>query len=230
MTIEVNAAIKRAFDYLSTQKEDIPNDIWLKSLQAGIFKAEDGDFGKAEAAYGKAVEASLTGYLDGGSLVSNRNTFKRATVEAFGFAFDTGWKDGGGSFPADGDALQWFNARIEAEFGFIDLLFQQAKELRKEEGDHNDWIAERVQGYAVSMKEIYNNAKLRALPNMMATFDGEDGANPCDTCKKLKGKRHKLSWFIKRDYVPPHGSGLDCAKGGKCLHYLRNDKKERITI
>ena len=72
------------------------------------------------------------------------------------------------------------------------------------------------------LKEVYNNAKMRAMPNMMVTFDGDDGAESCDTCQKLKGKRHKISWFVSRNYIPPFGTGLECHPGRRCQHYLKN--------
>lgn len=223
-------ALSRAFDYLSTQGVEVPNEIWVKTLQNGVLKAA-GDLSAITAAYDTAITKALSSYLDGGALPSSKNAFKRATVEAFGGAFDLGTVDGGGTIPADPDALAWFNARMEAEFGYIDLLFQSTKDIRKDkDADADTWLQERVQGYVNTLGEIYNNAKLRAMTDIMVTFDGEDGAEPCESCKGLKGKRHKISWFVKRDYVPPHGSGLNCSKGGKCQHYLKDDKGNRVTI
>jgi hypothetical protein len=62
------------------------------------------------------------------------------------------------------------------------------------------------------------------------TFDGDDGAESCPTCTALKGQRHKASWWISHDYVPPTGSGLDCAAGGHCMHELVTDDGEVVTI
>ena len=87
----------------------------------------------------------------------------------------------------------------------------------------------RADGYTGTLREVYNQGKLRAMKDIMVTFEGEDGAKSCDTCQELKGKRHRISWFVKRNFVPPHGSGLDCAKGGHCQHALYNDKGEAVT-
>jgi hypothetical protein len=193
-------------------------------------KAEGGLDGVNDK-YGDAISSALTTYLNGGAVTSPRNALKRAMVEAFGSTADTAWVDGGGELPFDGEPLEWFNARVAAEMGFVDLLFQQAKELRgSEDFDGAAWVAERVAGYVNSLKEVYNNMRLRVMDNIMVMFDGDDGAKPCDTCKKLKGKRHKLSWFIARGYIPPHGSGLDCSKGGHCQHGLRKDNGEWVTV
>jgi hypothetical protein len=194
-------------------------------------KAEGGNLGAINKEYHDAVTAALLAYLEGGSVTGPRNSFRRAMVEAFGSAADMGWTEGGGSLPFDGEALEWFNARVEAEMGFVNMLFQQAKELRgQEDFDALAWASERADGYTNTLKEVYNNLRLRVMDNIMVTFDGDDGATPCDTCKKLKGKRHKLSWFISRGYIPPHGSGLDCSKGGHCQHGLRKDNGDWVTI
>jgi hypothetical protein len=229
---ELKAPIVRAFDYLIRKGEEIPADVWSKSIRAGVFKAEEaGDLDAINARYHDVITAALLTYIEGGSITGPRNQFKKATVEAFGAAFDTGWLAGGGEGVPDRDALAWFNARVEVELGYVDMLFQQAKELQSEEEFAAlEWVSEKADSYTNTLKEIYNNAKLRATTDIMVTFDGDDGVEPCDTCQKLKGKRHKISWFVKRNYIPPHGSGLDCAKGGHCKHGLRKDDREWITI
>ena len=163
-------------------------------------------------------------------MTSPRSAFKRATVDAFGAAFDLGWVEGGQDLPPDAEAVSWFNARVEQEFGFIEMLFQEAKELRKDkEFDFFSWVSARADGYSRTLREIYNAGFLRATRDKMVTFDGDDGAESCDTCQKLKGKRHKISWFVSRNYVPPFGTGLDCHRGGRCEHGLFDDDGNQVT-
>lgn len=228
---DLNASITTAFKYLSTQM-DIPSDVWKSAVKARVFvKADSGDLSSISAVYHDAITASLTTYMEGGSVTAPRNAFKQAMVEAFGAAFDMGWQDGGGEPPPDADALTWFNARVDEEFSHIESLFVQAKELRKEEEfDFFSWVTERADGYSRTLKEIYNTAKLMAMKDQMVTFDGDDGAESCPDCQKLKGKRHKISWFVNRNYVPPFGSGLECHPGRRCQHGLMNDKGEWITV
>lgn len=229
---EVNSAVKAAFDYLDKQGEDIPTDVWQAAVKARVFAVKaDGDLAGISATYNNEIVSSLTTYFEGGNVTTPRNQFKRAMVEAFGAAFDLGWADGGGEGVPDSDALAWFNARVDQEFGYIEMLFVEAKELRRDtEFDSFAWTTQRADGYTRTLREIYNAGFLRATKDQMVTFEGDDGEKPCDTCKKLKGARHKISWFVKRNYIPPHGTGLDCAKGGHCRHYLVNDKGERMTV
>lgn len=221
-------AIINAFDYLSARDVDLPRDVLLKSvdvLKAGSL------FAINDPVYHDEITRILIAYFEGGSIVSARNAFKRAMVEAFGAIFDRGWVDAGGVLPPSASALAWLNARVDAEMGFIDLLFQQAKELRGEpDFDYFAWVSQRADGYTNTLTSVYNNAHVRAMKgSQMVTFDGDDGAESCDTCQHLKGQRHRLSWFIAHDYIPPYGGGLDCAKGGKCKHFLRDERGYQIT-
>lgn len=231
-----NAGILSALDWCAANHVSVPKDTLAKIKAKGIhipmaLKA-DGDISDVNATYHDEITEALTGYFEeGGSVTAPKSAFKRAVTEAFGAAFDTGWVDGGGELPADEDALGWFNARVEQEYGFIDMLFQEAKELRKEEDfDYFAWLTARADGYTNSVREVYNQAKLRAGKDKMVVFDGDDGEESCDDCQSLKGKRHKISWFVSRNYVPPFGSGLECHKGGRCKHGLFDDEGNQVTI
>lgn len=223
-------AIKQAFDFVIAQDVDIPADVWTQAIKARAFKA-DGDLSSINAAYHDAISEALLSYLEGAPVAGPRNRFKRAMVEAFGNAADLGWTDGGAELPFDGDALEWFNLRTEQELTYINALFLQAKELRNQDDfDAFAWANEHADAYTRTLREIYNTMLLRATPNRMVTFLGDDGAESCADCQKLKGKRHKISWFVSRNYVPPFGRGLECHPGRRCQHYLQDDKGNIITV
>lgn len=223
-------SVTDALRYADENGIEIPISLRVRARQALSTKAS-GDLGSINSAYNDAIVQALVNYFDGGALASSRNAFKRAMVEAFGSTFDTGTVDGGGELPFTGDALDWFNARVSQESGYIDLLFAEAKQLKKEKGfDYFAWATARADGYVNTLREIYNVAKMMAMSDKMVTFEGDDGAESCDTCQKLKGKRHKISWFVARGYVPPFGVGLDCHPGRRCQHYLVDDNGDIITI
>lgn len=190
-----------------------------------------GDISAINRVYHDAITRELLAYFDGGPIGSSRNGFKQATITAFSDAFDSGWLDGGAELPVSDDALDWIEARIAEEFGYIEALFEQAKELRRDRDfDYFRWITARADGYTNTLREIYNQARLMVMTNVMVTFTGESGKEPCKDCKRLYGKRHKLSWFIKNDVVPPAGGGLECSPGGHCKHRLVTDAGEVLTI
>ncbi len=200
------------------------------AAQAAIKAA--GDLEGINAVYHDAISQSLITYFEGGSITAPKNSFKRATVVAFTDAFFLGYMDGGGNIESGDEELNaWLDARINSEFGFIDMLFQEAKELRKEKDfDYFTWATARADSYTNTLRGLYNNGRLRAAKDRAVTFVGDDGAASCDTCRSLKDKRHKISWFVARNYVPPFGTGLDCHRGGHCQHYLIDDNGEQVTI
>jgi hypothetical protein len=229
-------SISNALAWCERQGIDIPLDIALKARQVGAIKA-DGDITSISADYHSEITAALLTYFEGGSVTGPRNAFRRAAVEALGDGFDIGYTDGGGELPIDGDALDWLNARIEQEMGFVSAVFEQLKALRKEEDfDALAWISERADGYTATLSDLYNQGKLYGAKNKMLTFDGEDGSpdNICQrnngTCVRLKGKRHKASWWIAHDLIPYRGNpNFDCG-AWECQHYLRDDDGNRFTI
>lgn len=224
------AALKQAFDYLRNQKSDIPIDVYIKGLKIGAIKA-GGDLSSISSQYNDSIIQALIDYFESeGSVTVPKGAYKRAMVEAFGAAVDLGWTDGGNAPPIEEDVLSWFNARVNEESGYIDMVFEQAKALRKEtDFDYFTWATERARGYTNSIKEVYNYARMSASKDIMVTFDGDDGAESCPDCQKYKGKRHRISWFVARDAVPPFGSGLECHRGGRCQHGLMNDAGEWVT-
>ena len=223
-------SIFSAIKYVDANGIEIPRDVRIRARRVGAIKAGD-DLPSINANYHDAITQILTGYFeDGGSITAPRNEFKRSAVDYLGAAFDLGWTDGGQDMPPDVDALNWFNARIEEELGHIETLFVQAKELRGDsEFYYFSWITARADGYTRTIKEFYNAAKMRAMKDIPVTFLGDDGAESCADCQKLKGKRHRLSWFVKRNYIPPFGTGLECHPGGRCQHGLFDDNGNQVT-
>lgn len=223
-------------EYLQKVAVQIPSIIPLLSDDARVLlgvKAliSGGDLPSINASYHDAITRILTGYYTRGNVTAPRNEFNRAVNDAFNLAFELGWKDGGGGLPIDEAAQDWLNARIEQEFGYVKMMFTQAKQLRKDkEFDFFAWVTERADGYTRTLKEIYNTARLMAMKDQMVTFDGDDGEESCPDCQRLKGKRHRISWFINNNYVPPFGAGLECHPGRRCQHGLMNDKGEWLTV
>lgn len=227
---ELRAALSNAFAYLSREGVDIPADIWQKALVTRALKA-DGDISDINAAYHDQITEILTGYFEsGGAVTSAKNQIKRAMVESFGGAFDGGWVDGGQDLPADEEALAWFNERVNAEMGFIDMLLENAKELRKEEEpDYFTWITSRADAFTNSVSSVYNTAVMFAKKNQMLTWQYGD-ADHCATCESLNGQRHRASWYIAHDYIPGRpGAAMDCG-GYRCKCSLVDPEGNQITI
>lgn len=195
-----------------------------------------GEYAPIRSAYSLEVGGIISEYLTATSvrITRFRNMFKKAVLEAFYPAYELGLKDGGGEAPAQGEDLEWINAKVESEFGNIDSLFVQLKDLKalvKEEGPSVlvGVAAARAEGYARTLDNVYSQGKVRGAANKMLTFVGEDGQENCPTCRKLKGKRHRASWWRKHGLIIERGNiNYECGCWN-CQHTLIDDKGEIFT-
>jgi hypothetical protein len=185
-----------------------------------------GDLAAINAVYHDAITESLVSYFEGGSLAKSKNSFKRAMIEAFGGAWDAGW-DGN---PPTGDALEWFNARTQQEIAFIDGLYVQAKELRKDpEADTFAWATARADGYTATVSSVHNAARMWAKGGQMLTWHLGNTEKHCETCAELDGKSHRASWYISRDYIPRKPGAAMLCGGYYCDCSLTDKNGKDIT-
>lgn len=223
------ASINAALSWCKAEGVEIPLDIQLKARKFGALKA-GGDLTGISAEYHSRITAALLTYFEGGSVTAPRNQFRQAAVEALGDGFDLGYEDKGGDLPIDDDALGWLNARIEQELSYISMLFEQIKELRKDE-DVNplEWVSMKADSYVAACREAYNAGKMFADKLQMLTWVYGD-ADHCATCEKLNGQRHRASWFLSRNYIPRKpGASLDCG-GYRCKCSLIDKDGNEFTI
>lgn len=223
-------SIGSAIEYCNTNGIDVPPDLYRRARAAGAVKAAS-DLASINAEYRDAITASLTKYFEGAAVASPRNQFKRGMVAAFGDAFDLGWTDGGAEMPPDEDALEWLNARVDAEFGFIDGLFAQIKTMRRdEEMDYFSFITARADAYISSVAGVYNAARMYAKKAQPLTWHLGKTEAHCDTCASLEGGSHRASWYISRNYIPRQaGAAMDCG-GYRCDCYLTDKDGKKVTI
>lgn len=218
-----------AIRYADENEIVIPFDVRLRAIHAGAVKAKS--LTDINAQYNDAIIQALTTYFEGGNVTAPRNLFKRAMVTAFGTAFDLGWLDGGQEETPDADAREWLIARTEQELGYIDGLFANVKQLRKEEGfDFFAWATKRAESYLKSVAGVYNAGVMFAQKNKMLTWRLGATEQHCSTCASLDGQRHRASWYAARNYIPRQaGAALDCG-GYNCDCRLEDDKGNEVTI
>lgn len=177
-----------------------------------------------------AVFGAVYGYLSGSGYVTTfRAEMEAAVSRAYIETADVAYEEGGGELPLDPDTAAWARAQLDAQLAYIDGLFDDLKELRKSgDFDAGAVASARAEGYASSLDQLYSEAKTRGAQNMMLTFVGDDGKESCKDCQRMKGQRHRASWWIKNDMVP--GSSKYQCGGWQCEHYLETDNGERFTI
>lgn len=205
----------------------------LQSEAAVIVQLSLGEYAGLRNAYRGDIEGQMLEFMntDGAKAAKYKNAFKRAITETFPDAFYMGYADAGGGgredvARADDD---WLTAKMNAEYGHVDMLFNQLLSLRKDEetgpADYQAEAARRAEGYTKTLDGVYNEGRLRGGKDVMAEFGGDDGEESCPECQKYKGVRHKLSWWIKRNLIPgqPGNASYTC-HGYNCRHYLFNAK------
>jgi hypothetical protein len=195
-------------------------------------RAERGSIDSIRSNFTDVVYTVVRDYLNSSDRsTSYKSAMGREVVEAYAYAAERGYEDGGGELPLDGEVMDWLTASQDSERANVDSLFVSLKLLRDSgEFDADAEATARANGYTNSLDGIYNKAVLFGIGNQMLTFEGDDGIHSCPTCTSLKGQRHKASWWISHDYVPPTGDGLDCAAGGHCMHQLVDDQGTVVTV
>lgn len=240
MIPDLKTSILESVAFLRKRQAPIPPALQVSLCKAGIFEAKHAAFVKAGAMgydalrgdYWAHLYDSVEAYLSGDKPITlYRNSDVNLVTDFFQKAAEEGYQDAGAKLPLDEDTQAWLDSAIASESANLDLTFQSLKLMRGQ--DDTDAVSEamrRADGYANTLDGIYNQARLYGLGNQMLTFAGDDGKESCDTCQMLKDQRHRASWFIAHNYVPPSGSGLQCAAGGHCQHYLEDDQGTQVTI
>lgn len=198
------------------------------------------EYSKVRATYWAEIYDVVYEYLvSGASITSFKSRMKRAMVTAFPKVGDLAWEDGGSTLPVDKETNEWLTSRMNAELGFIDNTFESLKFARKDASeDELKDIAitqafQRADAYSKTLDGIYNQIKIMAAGSKMLTLVGQDGTPPhfpCTECRKLKGKRHKASWWISRGFVPYAGNPNYTCGCYRCAHVLVDDNGALFTI
>ena len=176
------------------------------------------------------IFGAVFGYLEtGGAVASFRERMALAVSRAYIETADVAYQEAGAELPLDADTAAWARGQLDAQLGFVDELFEDLKETRKQGGFDAGAIAKaRADGYASGLDQFWSEAKTRGAENKMLTFVGDDGKESCKDCKRMKGQRHRASWWTKHDMVPG-SSSYECG-GWNCEHYLEDDQGNRFTI
>jgi hypothetical protein len=161
-----------------------------------------------------------------------RDAMHKAIEIAFLAAAVAAWADGGNEKKVlTVDALALLAAYKVAEMSFAASLLVSLRLIKLQESEETvpEVIAQqRADGYAKTLDMAYNTFKVVSVGNRMLTFVGEDGDETCIDCYKYKGKRHRASWWIAHDAIPPNRN-FEC-KGYKCQHVLVDDQGRLFTI
>lgn len=71
-----------------------------------------------------------------------------------------------------------------------------------------------------SLRPFYDAGRLSADKNGLYEFAGDDGEESCSTCSRLKGQRHRLKDWVRRQLRPGVDTNSFECKGFQCKHIL----------
>ncbi|HEU4340993.1 MAG TPA: hypothetical protein VFU31_05430 [Candidatus Binatia bacterium] len=228
MTIQLQQIIQDVVRRVPEVMPYLSPNVRAVLAQAKAVKAA-GDYASIRDTLWNAIFDAVEGFLTSGQQVGTPvSAMTTALSQAYIEAADTAYEDGGGTLPLDDDTAAWARAELDAQFGYVDSLFQTLKALRKE-GDFDATVeaGRRADGYAQSLDMLYGGAKMRAAGNTMLTFDGDDGKESCADCQRYKGQRHRASWWVAHGAIPP-SRDFEC-KGYNCFHRLYDDDGNEFT-
>lgn len=224
-------SVELALKYLLDRKYAISSED-AKVIGTSI-KQISGEYNPVRQELWASVYDAVWGFMNSKSQTGTyASPVATAIAKAYISTSDIAYLDGGGSLPLDEDTLALAKSYMNAQLGYVDSLFETLKQLRKE-GDF-DAISiafQKANQWSDSLDGFYNIIKLKGAGNKMLTFTKmRNTKESCDDCKKLRGQRHRASWWISHEYVPPKGANLACSAGGHCGDALVDDSGNEFTI
>lgn len=165
-------------------------------------------------------EAVLQEIRDGNLDRRRAGILLRSMVRMFGNrAFRDGLIDGGvtDGEPDDEDLITIAELIRDASPFISDLT----DDLINGDGISDAQAAQRtLMWWNKTIKPFYNEGLVSASKNAMHEFAGDDGEESCETCKRLKGQRHRLKDWIRKALQPGIDTdNFDC-NGFQCHHEL----------
>jgi hypothetical protein len=176
-------------------------------------------------------EAFMNFVSQAGRVTSFRSAAGKALAEDIPAAFKRGYQDaGGGELESDDD--DWVTSKQSEQIAFMADAFEGLKDVRANETATQDYIDQRADLWGGMLDGVYSEGMLRGGKNMMLYFDGDDGAESCATCQRLKeGPPHSAKWVREHDMIPHPGNDVFDCGGWRCQHNWFSVKThEQVTI
>ena len=164
------------------------------------------------------VYEAMTGKMDVTDLRRAHKALIRSTARD---AYFEGMREGGVASPAD-DATDKDAAAIKewvtAQVGHVDGFAQAAVDVFNDESKRPA-VLSRVDLWADSVSGLGNTGLLSAKSDRPAVWHLGPTETHCSECAALDGKRHRVSWFLNKGYLPhtPPNAQLGCDGWGECF-------------
>jgi len=163
------------------------------------------------------VHETMNGNMDAIDLRRAHKALIRKSAQP---AYFEGMREGGIQAPED-DATEKDYASIKKwvteQAGYTGDFSSAVVEARGDESKRAE-ITRRVGLWADSVSGLGQAGLLSAKSDRPAVWHLGETETHCTTCQGLDGKRHRVSWFLQRGYLPhsPGNEILECEGYGKC--------------
>ncbi len=144
----------------------------------------------------------------------------RGAIQRYGkLAYMDGLKDG----CVDTDELDEDDTRIIADLNVSDSQYVSnlVDEIYSDKG-MTGTPDSRAPLWKSTLDQFYYAAQQQADKNGMYEFTGDDGKENCATCARLKGQKHRMSWWVSKELRPGiDHDNFECGTWpDHCQHYL----------
>lgn len=163
---------------------------------------------------------AVLGFTGGGSILSDT----RAVIKnAISDAYIEGLISGGISADemTEEDAAQ-INELTANQMQYVTDFVRAIREAKDDKAAQRDILDNRIELWTTAVEMAGVAGMNSAKSNEMVEFVGDDGAESCKTCQRLKGLRHRRRWFEQNGLVPRDPrfrDNFECG-GWLCQHEL----------
>ncbi len=203
-----------------------PNPDGQADISADDSEQLSKEYDATKSAFVEDVAALFADAQDGGI---NKTTFKarlRSSINTYGKAAYLDGLEQGGVDASEYDETDSSN--------FADVLASQsqyvssvADQFYTSETGFTGSVDTKAGLWASTLNEFYYKAVESADKNGMYSFEGDDGKENCSTCYGLKGKSHRMSWWVEKELRPGvDHHNFECGTWpGHCMHFLEKRVK-----
>lgn len=185
--------------------------------QQRFFQIERASVQSIASRFRSDLRALIRGYCSAGN-ETLQSDIESAVERAMLSAYFAGLTEGG--IPKDeisGEDVNRAKELVAEQLGFAPGFVQAVQDGC----DDKDALYARADLWVQSVAAAGTLGLNAAKANEMVEFGGEDGEEICNTCRTLKGMRHRRKWFTAKGLVPgqPGNKNFECG-GYKCQHKL----------
>jgi hypothetical protein len=122
----------------------------------------------------------------------------------------------------------WISEQIQYTLNFAKECEEASLLKGKEKKVKRDMLIARVDDWSGSLRNLGQRGYLSAKGNLPLTYDGDDGEESCSECHRYKGKRHRKSWWEKRDLLSRPNAKYSCGRYRHCHHHFFDDNGKKV--